>query len=62
VPDWQRHSPYAITNGRHWIAKLLVNGVPGYLVWLDGRLTGPCFATAAEAKAWAQQHEAPPVT
>jgi hypothetical protein len=54
---WQRLNPYAITNGRHHITKLLVHGVPGYLLWLDGRLVHQNFTTAAAAKDHAQEHE-----
>jgi hypothetical protein len=56
--EWDRISPYAITNGRHHIAKLFVRGEPGYLLWLDGRLQQRCFATAAAAKEHAEEHEA----
>jgi hypothetical protein len=54
---WERNGNYCITNGRHWIAKLLSHGVPGYLVWLDGKLAGPCFKTSAEARAWVAANE-----
>jgi hypothetical protein len=58
VEPWQRKGNYCITNGRHWIAKLLCHGVPGYLVWLDGKLAGPCFKTSAEAMVWVAANEA----
>jgi hypothetical protein len=60
VSDWLRLSPYAITNGRHHIAKLLVHNEPGYLLWLDGRFVHFNFTTAAQAKTWALEHEGPP--
>jgi hypothetical protein len=54
---WVSAGEYAITDGRHWIAKLLVHGTAGYLLWLDGRLVHQCFSTSAQAKNWAQEHE-----
>lgn len=57
LEPWHRLSPYAITNGRHHVAKLLSNGQPGYLLWLDGRLVHQCFDTSTAAKAHASEHE-----
>lgn len=56
---WTRGSPWFIRTDRHHIAKLLVHGVPGYLLWLDAKLVDACFHTAAEAKAYAARHEVP---
>lgn len=55
---WQRLSPYAITNGRHHIAKLFVHGEPGYLLWLDGALVHRNFTTSSAARQYAAEHEA----
>lgn len=54
---WQRHSDYAITDGRHWIAKLLSQGEPGYLLWLDGKLVHRCFDSSKAAREYAAAHE-----
>lgn len=54
---WQTAGDYAITNGRHWVAKLLVHGVPGYLLWLDGKLVQQCFTTNKAARQYAADHE-----
>lgn len=56
---WQRISDYAITNGRHHVTRLLVNGQPGYLLWLDGHLLHRCFPTSKAAREYAAAHEAP---
>jgi hypothetical protein len=54
---WQHAGPYAITNGRHHIAKLHVHGEPGYLLWLDGKLIHRNFTTSASARAYANEYE-----
>jgi hypothetical protein len=55
---WQSDGDYAITDGKHWIAKLLVHGQPGYLLWLHGRLvTGTSFKTSSAAARYAREHE-----
>lgn len=55
---WIKAGAYAITNGRHHVAKLLVNGQPGYLLWLDGVLVHQCFPTSKAAREHAARHEA----
>ena len=54
---WWRRSDYSITDGRNVISKLLVEGVPGYLLWRFDEAKGravlrpgdPCFDTAEQA-------------
>lgn len=58
LTQWHRLNPYAITDGRHHITRLLVHGEPGYLLWLDGRLIHRCFATSASAREYALALEA----
>ena len=54
---WQRLNPYAITNGQHWVTRLLVNGQPGYLLWFRGRLIHRCFTTSTQAREYAADLE-----
>lgn len=56
---WARLSDHAISNGRHYITRLLVNGAPGYLLWLDGRLVHQNFTTSRAAREYAAAHEGP---
>jgi hypothetical protein len=56
---WWPLSRFAITNGRHHVAKLLVHTEPGYLLWLDGRLVHRCFKTSTAAVQYAGRHQAP---
>ena len=54
---WTRRSAYSITDGRNVISKLLVDGVPAYLLWRWNERAGkallhagdPCFETADQA-------------
>lgn len=57
LTPWRARSRYSITDGRNIISKLLVDGVPGYLLWRwdasQGRAVlradDPCFETAEQA-------------
>lgn len=56
---WSRRSDYSITDGRNVISKMLVHGMPGYLLWRWNEAAGkalldprdPCFASAEAARA-----------
>jgi hypothetical protein len=54
---WITAGSYAITNGRHHIAKLIVHGQAGYLLWLDGKLVQQPFTTSKAAREYAAAHE-----
>lgn len=59
---WTQISDYCIKTERHSIAKLLVHGEPGYVLWLDGVLVHRCFKSSRLAREYAAEHEKPAVT
>lgn len=54
---WVRRSAYSITDGRNVVSKMLVDGMPGYLLWRWDEAQGrarlhprdPCFQTPEAA-------------
>jgi len=54
---WVTAGAYAITDGRHHIARLMVHDEPGYVLWLDGKLIHRCFPTSSAAAQYARRHE-----